>query len=239
MRHIRLGVNIDHIATIRQARMGNEPDPVWAVRDCELAGADGITIHLREDRRHIQDRDLKLIRQVVKTHLNLEMANVDEIVSIAIEQKPDQVTIVPEKRQEVTTEGGLDVAGSMESLCKNIAKMKAAGIKVSLFIDPTEEQIMASVKAGADCVEFHTGEYANFPTQENLVKLKTAFAIAAAENLKVFAGHGLNYTNIIPLLNFMPLEEVNIGHSIIARAVFTGLGTAVKDMRELIDQYSK
>jgi pyridoxine 5-phosphate synthase len=234
----KLGVNIDHVATIRQARGGAEPDPVAAAAIAELAGADGITIHLREDRRHIQDRDLKLLRQTVKTKLNLEMAATEEMIGIALAVKPDMCTLVPEKRQELTTEGGLDVRLHGQSMERSIARLQDGGIAVSVFIDPDPDQIKASHKAGADYVEIHTGAFAdasNWKVEEQeLIKIENAVKLASRLGLGVNAGHGLNYTNIKKVTVFGGIEEFNIGHSIISRAVFAGLDRAVRDMVDLI-----
>jgi pyridoxine 5-phosphate synthase len=232
-----LGVNIDHVATLRQARRGREPDPLWAAPAAELAGADGITVHLREDRRHIQDRDVELLRRTVQCKLNLEMAVADEIVRIAEELKPDQATLVPERREEVTTEGGLDAAGGGKRLASAIARLKAAGIQVNLFIDAAPEQIEHSARAGADGIELHTGQYAlaaGKERDERLAELVNGAALAADLGLYVAAGHGLDYRNVIPVASIPQVEELNIGHSIISRAVFVGLGRAVREMRELI-----
>lgn len=235
---IKLGVNIDHVATIREARKGAEPDPVWAGALSELAGADIITIHLREDRRHINDRDLRILRQTVRTKLNLEMADTPEIVGIALEVKPEQVTLVPEKRQEVTTEGGLDVRGNQPSLKETVKKFQKAGILVSFFVDPVEDQLEASREAGAQFVELHTGTYAN-AVGEKAVSRELEKLMAAAERgkelgLRINAGHGLNYLNVKPVLSLPHLEELHIGHSIISRAVFVGLDRAVREMAALI-----
>lgn len=235
---IKLGVNIDHVATIREARKGKEPDPVWAGALSELAGADIITIHLREDRRHINDRDLRILRQTVRTKLNLEMADTPEIVGIALEVKPEQVTLVPEKRQEVTTEGGLDVRGNLPSLKETVKKFQKAGILVSFFIDPVEDQLKASREAGAQFVELHTGTYANAVGEEAAAR-EFEKLFAAAERgkelgLRINAGHGLNYLNVKPVLSLPHLEELHIGHSIISRAVFVGLDRAVREMAALI-----
>ncbi|MCM2356661.1 MAG: pyridoxine 5'-phosphate synthase [Geobacteraceae bacterium] len=234
----RLGVNIDHVATIRQARGGAEPDPVAAAVLAELAGADGITIHLREDRRHIQDRDLRLLRQTVQTRLNLEMAATAEMVNIALAVRPDICTLVPEKRQELTTEGGLDVRGNLESITGAVHKLHEGGIPVSLFIDPDPDQVKAAEKAGADCVEIHTGSYAEAKDAEaveaELTKIDNAVRLAATLGLGVNAGHGLNYANIRKVAALGGIEEYNIGHSIISRAVLVGLDRAVRDMVELI-----
>jgi len=234
----KLGVNIDHVATIRQARGGAEPDPVAAAAIAELAGADGITIHLREDRRHIQDRDLKLLRQTVKTKLNLEMAATEEMIGIALAVKPDMCTLVPEKRQELTTEGGLDVRLHAQSMERSIARLQDGGIAVSVFIDPDPDQIKAAHKAGADYVEIHTGAFADAPSwkveEQELIKIENAVKLASRLGLGVNAGHGLNYTNIKKVTVFGGIEEFNIGHSIISRAVFAGLDRAVRDMVDLI-----
>lgn len=234
----RLGVNIDHVATIRQARGGHEPDPVAAAAIAELAGADGITIHLREDRRHIQDRDLKLLRQTIKTRLNLEMAATDEMVGIALQTMPNMVTLVPEKRQELTTEGGLDVRIHQESLKEAIRRLRDGGIPVSLFIDPDPDQIKAANKIGADYVEIHTGTFADAKNwqieEQELIKIENAVKLAAKLGMGVNAGHGLNYTNIKKVAAVGGIEEFNIGHSIISKAVLVGLDRAVRDMVDLI-----
>ena len=240
MNAVRLGVNIDHVATLRQARGGVEPEPVVAAGIVELAGADGITIHLREDRRHIVDRDVRILRETVQTHLNLEMACADEIVEIALDVKPDQVTLVPERREELTTEGGLDVAASLDRIAAAVARLKDAGILVSLFVDPANEQVRASAASGAQAVELHTGSYANArgeqAARERLCELADAAALAAEEGLRVYAGHGLNYVNVKPVADIPEIEELNIGHSIIARAVFVGLDRAVREMKAVIDR---
>ncbi len=234
----RLGVNIDHVATIRQARGGVEPDPVAAAVIAELAGADGITIHLREDRRHIQDRDLKLLRETVKTRLNLEMAATREMVAIALTVKPDICTLVPEKRQELTTEGGLDVRLNMQNIAEAVERLQEGDLLVSLFIDPDPDQIKASDKVGADCVEIHTGSFAeakDWKSQEQeLIKIENAVKLAAKLGLGVNAGHGLNYTNIKKVAAVGGIAEYNIGHSIISRAVLVGLDRAVREMIDLI-----
>ncbi|MCE5273453.1 pyridoxine 5'-phosphate synthase [bacterium] len=235
---IRLGVNVDHVATLRQARRTVEPDPVWAAALAELAGADQITVHLREDRRHIQDRDVEVLRRTVRTRLNLEMGASEEITAIALALHPDQATLVPEKRQEVTTEGGLDVAKHRAKLADVIARLKGAGIRVSLFIDPEIKVTGLSAAVGADAVEFHTGAYANAvgpeAVERELTKLSAAAELAASRGLAVYAGHGLNYWNITAALAIPALEEVNIGHSIISRAVLVGLERAVREMKELL-----
>jgi pyridoxine 5-phosphate synthase len=234
----KLGVNIDHIATIRQARGGADPDPVAAAAIAELAGGDGITIHLREDRRHIQDRDLRLLRQTVKTRLNLEMAATDEMINIALSVKPDMCTLVPEKRQELTTEGGLDVRINLISIKTAVQRLQDGGLIVSLFIDPDPDQIKAADKAGADYVEIHTGAFAEAENwkseQQELIKIENAIKLAGKLGLGVNAGHGLNYTNIRKVAALGGIEEFNIGHSIISRAVLVGLDRAVRDMADLV-----
>lgn len=236
----RLSVNIDHIATIRQARRGLEPDPVHAAVLAELAGADGIIAHLREDRRHIQDRDIRLLREVVKTKLNLEMAATEEMRTIALEVRPDIVTLVPEKREELTTEGGLDVAPNISFIERYITPIKEAGIIVSLFIDPDERQIAAAKKGGAQFVEIHTGVYANQKTEaaqeREYMKIAEAARLAASLGLRVGAGHGLNYLNVVRIAAIPEVEELNIGHSIVSRAALVGMETAVKEMIRMIDK---
>ena len=235
---IKLGVNVDHVATIRQARMTYEPDPVTAAGLADLGGADIITIHLREDRRHIQDRDLDLLRQTVFTKLNLEMATSQEIIDIAIRIKPEQITLVPEKRQEVTTEGGLSVTSQKEVLTDIIKKFKDNDIYVSLFIDPDKDQIIASGEVGAQAVELHTGNYANAKSEkqstEMLEALKKGVKIAKDAGLMVNAGHGLTYKNTGPIVEGMDVEELHIGHSIVSRAIFVGIKRAVKEMKDII-----
>jgi len=235
---VRLGVNVDHVATVREARRGIEPDPVAAAVLCELAGADGIVCHLREDRRHIKDRDLSLLRQVVKTHLNLEMAPTEEMVKKAVNVLPDMVTLVPEKRQEITTEGGLDARANFDFLEEVISNLRANNIVVSLFIDPDIQQVKAAAKLGADYVELHTGTYANAEDLnqviEELENLKSMAAAAAKLGLGVSAGHGLNYQNVVDVAKIPQIEELNIGHSIISRAVLVGMDRAVREMVELI-----
>ena len=235
---IRLGVNVDHVATIRQARKALEPDPVAAAVLAELGGADCITIHLREDRRHIQDRDLEILRSTVRTRLNLEMASSEEIIGIALRVLPDQATLVPEKRQELTTEGGLDVMANRNILTKTVGRLREAGIKVSLFVNPVPEAMKASSEIGADAVELHTGSYAAARKERDLEaelsKLRDAAKLAADRGLAVLAGHGLSYTNILPIKTIVELEEVNIGHSIVSRAVLVGMERAVREMKELL-----
>ncbi|CAN1210302.1 pyridoxine 5'-phosphate synthase [Tumidithrix helvetica PCC 7403] len=234
----KLGVNIDHIATIRQARRGEEPDPVAAAVLAELAGADGITVHLREDRRHMQERDVRVLRQTVRTHLNLEMAATPEMVAIALDIKPDYVTLVPEKREEITTEGGLDVIGQGDRLVQIVQQLQTAGIPVSLFVDAEPDQLKASAQTGAKFVELHTGTYAN-ATNEEEVKRELEFltkggAIAISLGLRLNAGHGLTYSNTRPIAQIPNMEELNIGHSIISRAVLVGLDRAVSEMKALV-----
>jgi len=231
-----LGVNIDHIATIRQARRTVEPDPVVAAVLAELGGADGITVHLREDRRHIQDRDVRLLRQTVRTHLNLEMAPTDEMVAIALDIKPDYVTLVPEKREEVTTEGGLDIAGQMGRLSEIVDKLHSASIPVSLFIDADPVQIEASVKVKAQFIELHTGQYAEASGEasrkQELRVLAEGCEQALKAGLRVNAGHGLTYWNVYPVACLSGMEELNIGHTIISRAALVGIERAVREMKQ-------
>ena len=235
---IHLGVNIDHVATVRQARRDVEPDPIAAAVICELAGAHGITIHLRGDRRHIQDRDLHLLREVVKAKLNLEMAATDEMIGIALEVKPDQVSLVPEKREELTTEGGLDVASKTGELAEAVGRLGKGGIPVAMFIEPDYDQIAASKEVGAVAVELHTGAYANCKTEaeqaKELERLVQGGRHAVALGLRVHAGHGLTYRNVEPIKQIPKLYEVNIGHNIVARAVLVGLDRAVREMIELL-----
>lgn len=243
---LKLGVNIDHVATLREARYrgrnAGEPDPVAAALICEAAGAHGITAHLREDRRHIQDRDVWSLREKIRTRLNLEMANSPEILAIALKLKPDIVCLVPERRQEVTTEGGLDVAGNTVALTETRKRLSDAGIEVSLFIAPDAVQVKASAKVGAQFIELHTGAFAEHFDQERdrireLDRLVAAANQAHGLGLKVNAGHGLNYRNL-PTLHRVPhLVELNIGHSIISRAITTGLATAVKEMLAAMEGY--
>lgn len=232
---LRLGVNIDHVATLRQARGGREPDPVWGAVLAELGGADGITVHLREDRRHINDRDLRLLRETVRVRLNLEMSIEPEIVSIALQTKPDQVTLVPERREELTTEGGLDVAGQFDRVAAAVARCRAAGLPVSLFIDPDVRQVDASLRAGASAIELHTGCYADASSPSTQARELGALTIAGAEaiarGLALHAGHGLNYQNVEPVAMIEGMLELNIGHSIISRAVMVGMERAVREMK--------
>ncbi len=235
---LTLGVNIDHVATIRQARRTVEPDPVAAAALVELAGADGITVHLREDRRHIQDRDVRILRETVRTHLNLEMGATDEMLGIALEIKPAYVTLVPERREEVTTEGGLDIAGQQERMNRVVDQLQSAGIPVSLFIDPDSAQIQASGKTQAQFIELHTGRYAEAKgeaaVQKELAQLKRGCEEAIALNLRVNAGHGLTYWNTRPVALLPGMEELNIGHSIISRAVLVGIERAVREMKDVM-----
>jgi len=230
-----LGVNIDHIATIRQARRTTEPDPIAGAVLAELGGADGITAHLREDRRHMQDRDLYLLRQTVATHLNLEMAATDEMVAIALDLKPDYVTLVPERREEVTTEGGLDVAGQQERMNMIVDRLQSVEIPVSLFIDADNAQIDASKQSGAKFIELHTGQYAEAKGEsdraQELAILDQGCQYARSLGLRVNAGHGLTYLNVYPVACIDGMEELNIGHTIIARAAMVGLERAVRDMK--------
>lgn len=229
----KLGVNIDHVATIRQARRTVEPDPVGAAVLCELAGCDSITVHLREDRRHIQDRDVEVLRQTLRVPMNLEMAATDEMVAIACRIKPEYVCLVPEKRQEVTTEGGLDVVGARSYLSEAIPKLKAAGIQVSLFIDPDEAQIRTSHELGAQMIELHTGRYAETwrENDHELDRLSAGCRLGTGLGLTVNAGHGLTYWNVLPVARLAGMHELNIGHSIIARAVLVGMERAVREMK--------
>ncbi len=233
-----LGVNIDHVATIRQARRTYEPDPVWAAVLAELGGADGITIHLREDRRHIQDRDLRILRETVCVKLNLELACDEQVTQIACEVRPDQATLVPERREEVTTEGGLDVAGQLDRVRQSVERLHGAGVSVSLFLDPDLRQIEAAAKLGVEAVELHTGQYALArPGQDQarqLEILKQAAAAVSTSGMALHAGHGLTYRNVVPVATIDRMHELNIGHSIIARAVMVGIERAVREMKGLV-----
>ncbi|MEJ2649450.1 MAG: pyridoxine 5'-phosphate synthase [Sedimentisphaerales bacterium] len=237
-----LNVNIDHIATIRQARLADEPDPVWAAAECELAGANGITVHLRQDRRHICNRDVRLLKEMVSCKFNLEMSMTESIVKIAEEIRPDQVTLVPEKRQELTTEGGLDCSGNKKRLSEVVKRMHKKGILVSTFIVPDVEQIAASVETGCDAVELHTGMYANAKTpgqaDKRIKELVVGRDYALERKLVVHAGHGLTYRNIACVAAIKNLSEFNIGHSIISRSVFIGIRQAAAEMIKLIDKFS-
>ncbi|HEX4609417.1 MAG TPA: pyridoxine 5'-phosphate synthase [Urbifossiella sp.] len=238
---IRLGVNIDHVATIRQARRAKEPDPVAAAILATLGGADGITVHLREDRRHIQDRDVFLLRETVTTRLNLEMAAYEEILGIALRVKPDEATLVPEKRQELTTEGGLDVTATAAQTRPAVEQLKAAGILVSLFIDPDRAQVDQAKKLGADAIEFQTASYSEAVGEAavgvELDKLRSATAHAIGLGLHVHMGHGLNYWNVQPVVRIPGVEELNIGHAIVSRAVFVGLERAVREMKAAMQEH--
>lgn len=236
---MRFYLNIDHVATVRQARRTDEPDPVRAAVLAELGGADGITVHLREDRRHIQDRDVRLLMETVRTGVNLELAATSEILDLAVELRPMQATLVPEKREEVTTEGGLALTETahVERTGAALERLAGAGIRTSLFIDPDEASIRASVDLGADAVELHTGEYANAPRagrDAQIERLNRAAASARKLSLAVHAGHGLTYENVRPIAAIPEIEELNIGHSVISRAVFTGLEGAVREMAKII-----
>ena len=238
---IELGVNIDHVATLREARKGVVPDVIASAKRCELAGAHQITVHLRRDRRHIQDRDVELLSQVLLVRLNLEMAAADEIIVIAHEVKPHTVCLVPENREEVTTEGGLDVASQTQRLAEVVQGFHEDGIKVSMFIDPERDQVDASAQVAADAVELHTGAYANATEDtfaDELGRLEQAGAHAVAAGLALHAGHGLTVRNLDPVAAIPDLEEVNIGHDILARAVFIGLEAAVREILDILDAYS-
>ncbi|MDR2169818.1 MAG: pyridoxine 5'-phosphate synthase [Planctomycetaceae bacterium] len=236
---IELGVNIDHIATLREARRTVEPDPLWGAVLAELGGADGITVHLREDRRHISDRDVKLLRESVRCKLNMEMAAVDEIVKIACEIVPDQATLVPERREEITTEGGLNVKDQFEKIKKIVEKLQNRFIAVSLFLDPDPQQIIAGIKTGCDAIEIHTGKYALANKPQNITpelsRIIEVSAIITGANLRLHAGHGLTYHNVYPIVKIPNMKELNIGHSIIARSIMVGLKEAVHEMKQLIN----
>ncbi len=233
-----LGVNLDHVATVRQARRTTEPDPVWAAMLAQLGGADGITLHLREDRRHIQDRDLRVLRETVTVKLNLELACNAEIVAIACQTRPDQATLVPEKREEVTTEGGLDLLAHRQRIAEAVARLREAGIGISLFLDPDPKQIDVAHSLGADAVELHTGEYALAVGEEKqtaeLAKLTRAARHVRSLDLTLHAGHGLTYRNVKPIAALEGMSELNIGHSIVARAIMVGFEQAVREMKKLI-----
>ena len=240
MSNLRLGVNIDHIATLRNARGVRYPDPVHAAAIAEQAGADGITIHLREDRRHIMDRDVRMLKQTLNVPMNLEMAVTDEMLAIAEEIKPRYCCLVPEKREELTTEGGLDVAGQLSTVTAAVERLAAAGITVSLFIDANEQQIDAAKASGAPLIELHTGQYAETETlaeqAKELRKIADGARYAADLGLQVNAGHGLHYHNTLEIAQIAEIEELNIGHAIIARAVLVGLETAVRDMKNILNK---
>lgn len=234
-----LGVNVDHVATVREARKTYEPDPAWAAALAELGGADGITIHLREDRRHIQDRDLKVMRETVAVKLNLELACAEDVLMIATETRPDQATLVPERRAEVTTEGGLDVVGQYDTVAAAVDRLQSAGIPVALFLDPSPPQIEAGARLGVQAIELHTGSYALAQGDSQageLETLRTAGELIRQSGIKLHAGHGLTYQNVQAIAALEGMEELNIGHSIISRALLTGIETAVREMKRLIDQ---
>ena len=249
MSDLRLGVNIDHVATLRQARYATmpesknaEPDPIAVAGICERTGAHGITAHLRADRRHIQDRDIERLRETIVTKLNLEMGNTSEIIDFALRIQPDEVCLVPEKREEITTEGGLDLIAHQAELASTVQRLQAGGIRVSMFIDPLREQIDTAAELGADMVELHTGKLANAFTEKietaELERLVDCADYAATANLQVNAGHGINYRNIRLIHKIPHLSELNIGHSIVARALFVGIETAVREMLALMQNYS-
>ena len=238
---IDLGVNIDHVATVRQARRTYEPDPVVAAALAEQGGADGITFHLREDRRHIQDRDVEILIKTVTVRTNLEIACTDEVVSIACDAKPDWALLVPESREEVTTEGGLDVASDDGRIARAVERLKQAGILVSLFIDPDREQVDASARLGVDAVELHTGPYALAKHDQRtveLARLSEAGRVTTSHGMRIHAGHGLNYHNVRPVAEIPDMVELNIGHAIISRAVMVGMREAVAQMRHILDLVS-
>lgn len=238
MSMVDLGVNIDHVATVRQARRTYEPDPVWAAALAELGGADCITLHLREDRRHISDRDLRVLRETVTVKLNLEMACDSGVLEIACATKPDQATLVPERREEVTTEGGLDVAGQRSRVADVVARLRAAGISVSLFLDPDPRQIDAGAGLGADAIELHTGQYAlarpGAEQERQLAVVRDAARRVRQAGLALHAGHGLTYRNVRPIAVIDEMHELNIGHSIVARALMVGFQQAVREMKDLL-----
>jgi pyridoxine 5-phosphate synthase len=238
-----LGVNIDHVATVRQARRTTEPDPVWAAAMAELGGADQITVHLREDRRHIQDRDVRVLSETVNVRLNMECACIDEMLKISCDLKPDQVCLVPEKREEVTTEGGLDVIANRSRVSDSINQLHESGIIVSLFIDPKHDQIALSKELGADAVELHTGNYAGasgLEAIEQQVRILTdSCEFGIEQGLRVDAGHGLTYANVLPVARIAGMEELNIGHSIVSRAIFVGFQQAVREMKQLCESVDR
>jgi pyridoxine 5-phosphate synthase len=230
---VELGVNIDHVATLRQARRTYEPDPVWAAVEAQLGGADGITVHLREDRRHINDLDVRRLRETVQCKLNLELSIVAEIVDVALKTEPEQATIVPERRQEVTTEGGIDLSKNSDRIANIVKRLKEAGIFVSAFVDPDEKQIVLASQQGFDAVELHTGDYANASSRgdEALERLIQAGRLARQKSLRLHAGHGLNYHNVAAVAAIEGMRELNIGHAIVSRAMFVGLREAVAEMK--------
>lgn len=236
---IELGVNIDHVATLRQARKTYEPDPVWAAAEAEIGGADGITIHLREDRRHINDRDVELLKRTVQCKLNLEMSLVEEIVAIAERTGPDQATLVPERREEITTEGGLNLLADPGRVKQVVGRLKDIGVVVSAFIDPIDEQIDAAAELGFDAVELHTGEYANAAGADvarQLSRIEQGSRRIHERGMRLHAGHGLNYRNVIPVARIPQMAELNIGHAIVCRAVFVGLREAVREMKRTMEE---
>lgn len=229
-----LGVNIDHVATLRQARRTYEPDPIWAAVEAELGGADAITVHLREDRRHINDRDVAALRQSVQCRLNLEMSTIEEIVAIALKTRPDQATLVPERREEITTEGGLDLSRETPRLAEVVKRLSEAGVAVSAFIDPDDKQVELAAQIGCHAVELHTGEYANARGEQAAGQLERLVRVSAAVKkyaMRLHAGHGLNYRNVRPVAQIADMRELNIGHAIITRAVFVGIQEAVREMK--------
>ncbi|HEV8378992.1 MAG TPA: pyridoxine 5'-phosphate synthase [Tepidisphaeraceae bacterium] len=236
---IELGVNIDHVATLRQARRTYEPDPVWAAMEAELGGADGITVHLREDRRHINDRDVRVLRETVQCKLNLEMSVSPEIVEIALRTRPNQATLVPERRQEVTTEGGIDLTGDMDT-SNAVRRLRDQGIFVSAFIDPDEKQVLAAKNQGYDAIELHTGDYANAKSPQDvetqLQRLIKAAALVRKAGMRLHAGHGLNYRNVQPVAAIEDMRELNIGHAIVSRGIFVGLREAVREMKRIMNE---
>jgi len=240
---MELGVNIDHVATVRQARRGREPNPVAAALEAELGGADGIVMHLREDRRHIQDQDVFVMRQAISTKMTLEMGLAADIIKAALKVKPDQALLVPERRQELTTEGGLNVVSGRRRVAAATKRFHAADILVGIFVDPEDVQIEASKAVGADLVELHTGPYANATTraaaEAELDKLRRAACFAESLGLAVDAGHGLNYLNVGPVAAIEPIVKLNIGHSIVSRAIFVGMGRAVAEMKQLMNAARK
>ncbi|HYB33282.1 MAG TPA: pyridoxine 5'-phosphate synthase [Steroidobacteraceae bacterium] len=236
---ISLGVNIDHVATLRQARRGHDPDPVHAALAAEIAGADSITLHLREDRRHIQDRDVRVLRGLLQTRMNLEMAVTEEMLAVAAEVRPADCCLVPERRAELTTEGGLDVLAQLTRIAEATARLRQAGVRVALFIDPERRQIEAAAHAGAPAIELHTGAYAcaaGAAAATELERLRSGARLAASLGLEVHAGHGLNYRNVQPVAAVREIVELNIGHALIAHAVFVGLPAAVREMKALMSE---
>jgi pyridoxine 5-phosphate synthase len=237
---IKLGVNIDHVATLRQARGTRYPDPIQAAREAEQAGADAITLHLREDRRHIQDRDVEMLRHLLQTRMNLEMAVTDDIVAFACRLRPQDCCLVPERRQELTTEGGLDVVGGFKKITANCVRLADAGVRVSLFVDADPDQIEAAAKTGVPAIEIHTGRYADAATDEarrqELVRIEQAVQQGLEHKLLVNAGHGLNYHNVQAIAAIPGISDLNIGHAIIARALFTGMQEAVREMKRLMNE---